>query len=51
VTRGLTQDRWLLMTTANGADPARRLYASQGWQVVGPGLREGQAILGRIRPA
>src|SRR3954452_13302131 len=25
-------DRWLLMTTADAADPARRLYESEGWE-------------------
>ncbi len=37
---GLPQDRWLLMTTADDSDPARRLYASEGWRVVGPGIGE-----------
>ena len=47
VTAGLAHDRWLLMTTADPADPARRLYASRGWDLVGPGLGETQVILGR----
>jgi ribosomal protein S18 acetylase RimI-like enzyme len=46
---GLPQQRWLLMTTADADDPARRLYAAEGWQVVGPGLRDGQVIMGRHR--
>lgn len=44
---GLTQERWVLMTTADADDPARHLYAREGWQVIGPGLRDGQVILGR----
>jgi ribosomal protein S18 acetylase RimI-like enzyme len=52
--RGLTDDlpheRWLLMTTADADDPARHLYAREGWQVVGPGLSPGQVIMGRQRP-
>ena len=47
VTADLPHDRWLLMTTADPADPARRLYASRGWDLVGPGLSEKQVILGR----
>lgn len=50
VTDGLPQERWLLMTTADAADPARHLYARAGWEVVGPGLRDGQVVLGRRRP-
>lgn len=46
VTSGLPQDRWLLMTTADGSDPARRLYAAAGWTVIGPGLTEAQVIMG-----
>jgi hypothetical protein len=37
------------MTTADAADPARHLYAQAGWQVVGPGLRDDQVIMGRAR--
>ncbi|MGN6575943.1 MAG: hypothetical protein ACTHKG_09655, partial [Nocardioides sp.] len=44
---GVPQDRLLLMTTADPTDPARRLYASEGWHVVGPGIGEGKVILGR----
>jgi ribosomal protein S18 acetylase RimI-like enzyme len=50
LTDGLTHERWLLMTTADAQDPARHLYARAGWQVVGPGLRDDQVILGRRRP-
>jgi ribosomal protein S18 acetylase RimI-like enzyme len=49
VSAGLQQERWLLMTTADAGDPARRLYAREGWEVVGPGLGEDQVILGRRR--
>ena len=48
---GLPQDRWLLMTTADASDPARRLYASEGWRVVGPGIGEGRVIMARRRTA
>ena len=46
---GLPQERWVLMTTADADDPARHLYAREGWQVIGPGLRDGQVIMGRLR--
>jgi ribosomal protein S18 acetylase RimI-like enzyme len=46
---GLPQDRSVLMTTADADDPARRLYARGGWEVLGPGLRGGQVIMGRRR--
>jgi len=49
LTGGLPQERWVLMTTADADDPARHLYASDGWQVIGPGLRDGQVIMGRRR--
>jgi ribosomal protein S18 acetylase RimI-like enzyme len=44
---GLPHDRWVLMTTADAGDPARHLYARAGWEVLGPGLRDGQVIMGR----
>jgi ribosomal protein S18 acetylase RimI-like enzyme len=47
VTGGLPHERWALMTTADAEDPARHLYATEGWQVIGPGLRDGQVIMGR----
>ncbi len=50
VTDGLPQERWVLMTTADADDPARHLYAREGWQVIGPGLRGGQVTMGRRRP-
>jgi hypothetical protein len=49
LTDGLAQDRWLLMTTADDKDPARHLYAHAGWKVIGPGLRDGQVVMGRRR--
>jgi GNAT superfamily N-acetyltransferase len=49
VTRGLPQPRWTLMTTADADDPARHLYAREGWQVIGPGLDDGQVFMGRRR--
>ncbi len=50
LTDGLPQERWTLMTTADATDPARHLYATEGWEVLGPGLRDVQVILGRRRP-
>lgn len=47
LTRGLPHDRLLLMATKDESDPARRLYDSDGWSVVGPGLTEAQVILGK----
>lgn len=44
---GLPHDRLLLMTSADPSDPARRLYASEGWHLVGPGLGDGKVIMGR----
>lgn len=44
---GLPHERLLLMTTADPADPARRLYAADGWEVLGPGTGEGSVIMGR----
>ena len=49
LTEGLPQERWVLMTTADADDPARRLYARAGWEVIGPGLRDGQVVMGRRR--
>jgi ribosomal protein S18 acetylase RimI-like enzyme len=50
LTAGLPHERWALMTTSDADDPARHLYAREGWQVIGPGLRDGQVIMGRQRP-
>lgn len=49
LTRDLHHDRSVLMTTADANDPARRLYASEGWRVIGPGLGDDQVIMGRRR--
>jgi ribosomal protein S18 acetylase RimI-like enzyme len=49
LTDQLPHDRRLLMTTADEGDPARRLYRRLGWQVIGPGLRDDQVIMGRRR--
>ena len=35
------------MTTADATDPARRRYASEGWQVIGPGIGNGTVIMGK----
>jgi ribosomal protein S18 acetylase RimI-like enzyme len=40
-------ERLLLMTTSDPADPARRLYASEGWHVVGPGIGDATVIMGK----
>ena len=50
VTRDLPHARWTLMTTADAGDPARHLYAREGWQVIGPGLRVDQVFMGRQGP-
>lgn len=47
LTDGLEHSRWVLMTAADPDDPARRLYRSTGWAVIGPGLSEGKVIMGR----
>jgi GNAT superfamily N-acetyltransferase len=44
---GLPHTRLLLMTTDDPADPARRLYASPGWQVIGPGIGDATVIMGK----
>lgn len=44
---GLTHDRLLLMTSSDPSDPARRLYASEGWQVLGPGPGDATVVMGR----
>jgi ribosomal protein S18 acetylase RimI-like enzyme len=44
---GLPHDRLLLMTTSDPSDPARRLYASEGWLVLGPGVADATVIMGR----
>jgi glyoxylase I family protein len=47
LTADLPHDRWLLMTTADTSDPARRMYAAGGWQVIGPGLGADQVIMAK----
>jgi len=49
LTADLAHARWLLMTTADTDDPARHLYARAGWEVIGPGLRDGQVVMARRR--
>jgi ribosomal protein S18 acetylase RimI-like enzyme len=49
ITDGIEHDRWLLTTTSDADDPARRLYARAGWEVVGPGLQDDQVVLGHRR--
>lgn len=44
---GLPHDRLLLMTTSDAADPARRMYAAEGWSVIGPGTGEHTVVMGR----
>ncbi len=49
LTDDLPHERWLLMTSADADDPARHLCAGQGWEVIGPGLSDGQVVMGRRR--
>jgi ribosomal protein S18 acetylase RimI-like enzyme len=44
---GLPHERLLLMTSSDPSDPARQLYATEGWLVLGPGIRDGTVIMGR----
>ncbi len=50
VSQDLSQERWLLITTADPADPARRLYAADGWHVIGPGVSDDHVIMAKGRP-
>jgi ribosomal protein S18 acetylase RimI-like enzyme len=50
LTESLPHEHRVLMTTADAEDPARHLYARAGWEVIGPGLRDGQVVMGRRRP-
>ncbi|MDR7254524.1 ribosomal protein S18 acetylase RimI-like enzyme [Nocardioides sp. BE266] len=50
LTAGLEESRWVLMTSADADDPARHLYRSMGWAVIGPGLSPDQVIMGRSWP-
>jgi ribosomal protein S18 acetylase RimI-like enzyme len=43
----LPHDRLLLMTSADPDDPARLLYASEGWSVLGPGTTTDKVTMGR----
>lgn len=45
---GLPHERLLLMTTADPADPARRLYDSEGWHVLSAGIGEATVTMGRL---
>jgi ribosomal protein S18 acetylase RimI-like enzyme len=47
LTADLPHRRRVLMTTADESDPARRMYAADGWQVIGPGLRADQVIMAK----
>lgn len=51
LTDGLDHPRWVLMTSSDPDDPARRLYRATGWAVIGPGLAEAQVVMGRAWPA
>ncbi|MEV4532802.1 GNAT family N-acetyltransferase [Asanoa sp. NPDC049518] len=46
---GVGHERRLLMATEDATDPARRLYAAEGWTVLGPGIGTGTVILGQRR--
>jgi ribosomal protein S18 acetylase RimI-like enzyme len=50
LTDGLDQSRWVLMTSSDPEDPARRLYRATGWAVIGPGFSPGQVVMGRAWP-
>lgn len=49
LTTDLPHERWLLMTTDDADDPARRLYAAEGWTVLGRGVGEHTVVMGRTR--
>ncbi len=50
LTADLPHERWTLMTTADSEDPARRLYASHGWFVIGDGLQPEQVVMAHGTP-
>lgn len=50
LTDGLDHGRWVLMTSSDPDDPARRLYRSCGWAVIGPGFSDERVIMGRSWP-
>lgn len=39
-------ERALLQTSADLTDPAHRLYAGEGWRVLGPGVGTGTVVMG-----
>jgi ribosomal protein S18 acetylase RimI-like enzyme len=43
----LPHERLLLMTTSDPSDPARSLYSSEGWRVLGPGIGDATVIMGK----
>jgi ribosomal protein S18 acetylase RimI-like enzyme len=47
LTDGLPHDRLLLQTSDDPADPARQLYAAEGWAVLGPGTGPSTVVMGR----
>ena len=38
------------MTTSDEEEPARRMYDSDGWRVIGPGVGDDTVILAKGRP-
>lgn len=46
---GLPHERLLLMTTSDEGDPARQMYALEGWSVLGPGTSTDKVTMGRLR--
>jgi ribosomal protein S18 acetylase RimI-like enzyme len=50
LTDGLPHERLLLMTSDDDNDSARRLYAREGWTVLGPGIGDGQVIMAKRGP-
>lgn len=48
LTDGLPHQRLLLMTSADDRDPARALYAREGWDVIGRGIGKGTVIMGKL---
>lgn len=47
LTNGLQHKRLLLMTTSDESDPARRLYSSEGWRVIGRGIGDATVVMGK----
>jgi ribosomal protein S18 acetylase RimI-like enzyme len=47
LTDGLQHERLLLMTTSDESDPARRLYSSEGWRVIGRGIGDATVVMGK----